>query len=67
MATSVTSPGSPPPLKRQMTASQAEEEAKEEVQKYTFFNRKQAAEANRNGDIYDEKLQTTQKEWAIER
>lgn len=54
--------------KRQATSSEElEEEAKEEVQKYTFFNRKLKEEANKNGDIYDEKLSTTRKEWGIPR
>lgn len=68
MAFSRTAGGSPTRVKRQATSlEEEEEEAKEEVQKYTFFNRKLREEADKNGDIYDEKLSTTRKEWAIPR
>lgn len=52
--------------KRQLTFEQVEEEAQEDVQKYTFFDRKLRTEANKNGDIYDSKLSQTQKAWGID-
>jgi hypothetical protein len=54
------------PIKRRVTAEQ-QEKVKREVHKYTFFNRKLREDANKNGDIYDKRLETAQKEWEIAR
>jgi hypothetical protein len=50
-----------------LTAKQLRERTKREVQKYSFFNPNLKEQFHKNGDIYDDKLRTTQSEWGIER